>query len=113
VAEDKGFPRLDESTQLLLFRAAQEALTNVARHAQATIVDIVLRAGDGIVAMEISDNGVGMADAALNKPRSLGLLGIRERFSALGGGLTVMRREPKGTTFTVYLPLVGAKPSSY
>lgn len=113
VAESEHFPKLDESAQLLFFRAAQEALTNVARHAQATTVDVMLRAEDGIVTMEIGDNGVGIVEAALNKPRSLGLLGIRERFSALDGGLTVKRREPTGTTFTVYLPLGAAKPPGH
>jgi signal transduction histidine kinase len=104
VSESAEFPKLDEATRLLLFRAAQEALTNVARHAHATTVDISLRAADGRITMEITDDGIGIADAAMNKHRSLGLLGLRERFAALGGGLKVERRVPKGTVVTLHLP---------
>jgi PAS domain S-box-containing protein len=105
VTETAQFPNLDESTQLLFFRAAQEALTNVARHAQATAVEIALRADGGRITMDITDDGIGISDAAMNKAHSLGLLGLRERFAALGGGLAVQRREPTGTTLTVYLPM--------
>lgn len=105
VTEAAEFPALDESTQLLLFRAAQEALTNVARHAQATAVEITLSADNGRITMEIADNGVGITDAAMNKSHSLGLLGLRERFATLGGGVAARRREPTGTTLTVYLPI--------
>jgi PAS domain S-box-containing protein len=104
VTESAQFPELDESTQLLLFRAAQEALTNVARHAQATTVDIVLHAGPDRITMTIADDGVGITEAAMKKAHSLGLLGLRERFAALGGGLSAERRLPKGTTVTVHLP---------
>jgi len=104
VTETNELPPLNEPTQLLLFRAAQEALTNVARHAQATTVDIFLSAADGQIMMEITDDGVGISDGAMNKPRSLGLLGLRERFATLGGGLTVRRGERSGTSLTVYLP---------
>jgi signal transduction histidine kinase len=86
-----------------LVRAAQEGLTNVARHAHATAVKVVLRAGRGGVAMSITDDGIGFTEASMHKPRSVGLVGIRERFAALGGGLVIRRRNP-GTTMTVYLP---------
>lgn len=105
VTEAAEFPDLDEATQLLLFRAAQEALTNVARHARASAVEITLRADNGRITMEIADDGIGITDAAMNKTHSLGLLGLRERFATLGGGLAAHRREPTGTTLTVYLPM--------
>ncbi len=104
VTEIDHFPKLDETTQLLFFRAAQEALTNVARHAHATAVEIRLRSDGDRFTMEISDDGMGIEEAAMHKPRSLGLLGLRERFEALGGGLSAQRKSPKGTTVTVYLP---------
>jgi PAS domain S-box-containing protein len=104
VVDSADFPKLDEPIQLLLFRAAQEALTNVARHAQATSVEITLRADDERITMEIVDDGVGMDETARPKPRSLGLLGLAERFADLGGGLAIRRREPHGTALTVYLP---------
>jgi PAS domain S-box-containing protein len=104
VTEIDHFPKLDETAQLLFFRAAQEALTNVARHAEASAVEIRLRSDGDRLTMEVSDDGKGIDETAMNKPRSLGLLGLRERFVALGGGLTAQRRTPKGTTVTVYLP---------
>ncbi len=105
VTEGAEFPDLDEATQLLLFRAAQEALTNVARHARASAVEITLRADNGRITMEIADDGIGITDSSMEKTHSLGLLGLRERFATLGGGLAAQRREPTGTTFTVYLPM--------
>jgi signal transduction histidine kinase len=98
------FPNLTDAVRLLLFRAAQEALTNVARHARARRVDIVLRTDAERITMEVADDGVGIDSAAVKKPRSLGILGIRERFAALGGGVTIGRREPHGTVMTVFLP---------
>jgi hypothetical protein len=107
VMQTTPFPHLTEPTQLLLFRAAQEALTNVARHARARTVDITLRTDGDRIAMEIRDDGVGIAKEATSKPRSLGLLALRERFCALGGELSVSRSEPTGTSMLVHLPLPG------
>jgi signal transduction histidine kinase len=109
VIQTTPFPHLTESIQLLLFRAAQEALTNVARHARATTVDIILRTDDERVAMEIRDDGVGIGEGATTKPRSLGLLALRERFCALGGELSARRAEPTGTSVHVHLPIPGNK----
>lgn len=97
--------QLNESTQLLFFRAAQEALTNIARHAEATTVDIVFRIDEGRATLEVTDDGIGLADGAMEKLGSLGLLGLRERFSMRGGGLIVARNEPTGTRLKVYLPV--------
>jgi signal transduction histidine kinase len=105
VIQTTPFPALAESIQLLLFRAAQEGLTNVARHAGATSVDIILTTDGERVAMEITDDGVGIEEGGAAKPRSLGLLALRERFSALGGDLAVRRAEPKGTSMIVHLPM--------
>jgi PAS domain S-box-containing protein len=105
VAEHPGFPALSESDQLLFFRAAQEALTNVARHANAKSVDIKLWSNEQRVAMEVADDGIGLAEGALRKPHSLGLLGLRERFMALGGAVSVEERHPHGTVVTLQLPL--------
>ncbi len=104
VIQTTPFPHLPEPIQLLMFRAAQEALTNVARHARATTVDITLSSDGGRVAMEIADDGVGIEDGATSKPRSLGLLGLRERLEAIGGDLVIRRRDPSGTSMLVRLP---------
>jgi PAS domain S-box-containing protein len=106
VAETVPIPTVDEATALILFRAAQEALTNVVRHARASSVDIVLRADGNSIAMDVIDDGVGIEEAALGKSGSLGLLGIRERASARGGALVVQRNVGVGTTISVRLPIV-------
>jgi PAS domain S-box-containing protein len=104
VAENSAIPGLSDATRLAFFRAVQEALTNVARHARATQVTIALVAESGRLTMTIGDDGVGVGEKDLEKVNALGLLGIQERFAALGGGLTVLRREPRGTILAVHLP---------
>jgi two-component system, NarL family, sensor histidine kinase UhpB len=104
IKEQNRFPDLDEDTRLLFFRAAQEALTNVARHARGTEADISLEASENYVTMEVSDNGVGIPEGAIDKPGSFGLLGLRERFAALGGDLTLHEIAPSGTRLRVSLP---------
>jgi PAS domain S-box-containing protein len=98
---------IGEETSLILFRAAQEALTNVARHARASRVDIVLRVEANAVTMEIVDDGIGIDHTALAKAGCLGLLGIQERVGALGGTLAVLMNRGGGTTVVIHVP-VGA-----
>ncbi len=107
VAEIAPVPALDEATGLLFFRAAQEALTNVARHARATTVDIVMRADPTSIMMDITDDGIGIDDDALAKSGSLGLLGIHERVGAFGGRLVVRKNAGAGTTLSVHIPRSG------
>jgi PAS domain S-box-containing protein len=104
VAEIAPVPELDEATRLSLFRTAQEALTNVARHAGAANVDIILRADPTSITMDITDDGIGIDAEAIAKAGSLGLLGIRERVGALGGTLVVRKNVGAGTTVSVHLP---------
>ena len=105
VTESVAFPRLGDAARLVFFRAAQEALTNVARHARATHVAIALEADDARLSMTVSDDGIGIGEQELDKPNALGLLGIQERFAALGGGLSVRGGTPRGTVVTVFLPI--------
>jgi len=95
---------LGESVRLLLFRAAQEALTNVARHANATTVNVSLRGESGAITLCVSDDGVGVDPGALKKAQSLGILGLKERVEALGGQLTLSPNTPTGTCLTLELP---------
>jgi signal transduction histidine kinase len=106
VAESAEFPFLNEATRLLFFRAAQEALTNVARHASANRVEIKMRADGERVSMSVSDNGIGIKMGATPRPGALGLLGLRERFAACGGGMTLQSATGLGTTITVYVPRI-------
>ncbi len=103
VTEIAPFPALDEATGLILFRTAQEALTNVARHAQASRVDIILRADSDTITLNVIDDGIGIEEASLTKAGCLGLLGLRERVAALGGALAVRRNAGSGTTVSVQL----------
>ena len=105
VTETIPFPELDERTRLIFYRAAQEALTNVARHARASRVDIILEADTETIMMNITDDGIGIDDIAQSKAGSLGLLGIRERFHALGGTVSVRRNAGSGTTLSVHMHL--------
>lgn len=81
--------RLADETETHLFRIAQEALTNIARHSQATEVDIRLRREGERVRLSISDNGKGLAPAEGSVRPSLGLVGMRARARQCGGELTV------------------------
>lgn len=103
VALPDEVPALPEAQHHALYRAAQEALTNVQRHAQAHAVWLELRrAGDG-VELCVADDGTGMpADAG---DRGFGLRGMRERAEQLGGTVTIAPRADGGTDLTVRLPL--------
>ena len=96
--------RLPSEVETALFRIVQESLTNVALHAQATRVDIVINWRNNHVATIIEDNGVGFVLAASIAESHLGLFGMRERVEMLGGQLTVESSPGKGTTVTVEVP---------
>jgi len=105
VDSNLGQAQLDRELSTTVFRIFQEALTNVARHAQATRVHVRLeRTGDGLH-LEVLDDGRGITDEAARDPRSLGLLGIRERARRLGGRAAVERADPRGTRVTLDVPV--------
>jgi two-component system, NarL family, sensor histidine kinase UhpB len=87
-----------------VFRIFQEALTNVARHAHATEVRATLQSEADHVLLQIEDNGRGIRPETLSHSKSLGLLGMRERASVLGGELAVAPIQPNGTRVTLRLP---------
>ena len=87
-----------------LFRIVQEGLTNISRHAGASHVQIGLGIKSRCVALEISDDGKGITEAATTGPGSLGILGMRERAAALGGVLEVAPRSGGGTRVTAWFP---------
>jgi PAS domain S-box-containing protein len=112
VSEAAPFPVLAESTALMFFRAAQEALNNVVRHAHARRVDIELGAMDDRITMRVRDDGIGIQAGALDKPGALGLLEIRERFAAQGGELRVEKGADAGTVVTIALPQASNQPAA-
>jgi PAS domain S-box-containing protein len=96
---------LDEKRSTALFRIFQEALTNVARHADATRVTASLRQKKGILELSMTDNGKGITEEQISDPKSFGLTGMRERIHPLGGQVKVTGVHRKGTAVTVTLPL--------
>jgi len=88
-----------------LFRILQEALTNVARHAKATRVEVVKQKLRDRLVLRIRDNGRGFDPADPSISKSLGLLGMRERAAILGGQVNVSSAQGKGTAVTAWIPL--------
>ncbi len=95
---------LDKDRTTALFRIAQEALTNVARHARARSVHILLERDGTQLLLRITDDGRGIADLEQHSTHSFGLLGMRERAHLLGGTFEIAGRAGEGTTLTVQLP---------
>ncbi|HEX7154067.1 MAG TPA: HAMP domain-containing protein [Thermoanaerobaculia bacterium] len=98
-------PEIDTLTGATFYRITQEALANVVRHAEATAVEISLRLEGGAAVLTIRDNGRGMPRAIADDPKSLGLLGIRERAELLGGSMMIDSVPGQGTAVIVTLPL--------
>ena len=91
----------DKHFSINFFRICQEALTNILKHAEATVVCVeVAERGDQLF-MKISDNGKGMVTEKLENPFSLGLLGMHERARLIGGDLDIYSQPGKGTTIEV------------
>jgi len=93
----------DRSTAV--FRVFQEALSNIARHADATAVDVRLRQEAGELVLNVQDNGKGITEAEASAYESLGLWGMRERVRPLGGSLLVGPMPGGGTLVEVRMPL--------
>jgi PAS domain S-box-containing protein len=96
---------LDRRASTALFRILQEALTNVARHARASEVEIGLFMEPDAVILTINDDGRGITEDQIRGSQSLGLVGMRERVRSLGGELTVEGTPEEGTTVTARVPL--------
>jgi PAS domain S-box-containing protein len=88
-----------------VFRIVQEALTNVARHAGASKVSIVMKTQSGNLIVEVCDNGVGLNDGDRYKMDSFGLIGMHERAQYLGGWLSMIGMPGNGTCLTLHIPL--------
>lgn len=96
---------LDRNLPITLFRIVQEALTNVARHAEATAVKIELKIENSLLLLEISDNGKGIEQEEIESSSSLGIIGIRERVGSLSGKFSISRTDNSGTVVSVLIPL--------
>jgi len=103
---------LDDDHATALFRIFQEALTNIAKHADATRVAVTLRRQRAHLTLTISDNGRGIAPGDRLKPHSFGLRGMSERAKALGGTLALSSAPGGGTMLTIKTRLASPAPSS-
>ncbi|MFC0348429.1 MASE3 domain-containing protein [Undibacterium danionis] len=96
---------LDDEPSTAIFRIVQESLTNVARHAKANHVIIRFARDEQSLAFTIQDDGRGIEEGAMNKTRSFGLVGMRERIKAMQGEFQVLSEVGKGTQIQITLPL--------
>jgi signal transduction histidine kinase len=96
---------LPSGVPLVAYRTAQEALTNVSKHAAATRVDIELSQDSGVLTLEIRDNGRGIAPADLAKERSFGIRGLHERAATVGGWVDLSSTPGAGTSLILTVPL--------
>jgi PAS domain S-box-containing protein len=96
---------VDPGRATTLFRICQEALTNVARHANATRIDLSLTQVGGALCLEVRDDGRGISEEAVTGPKSLGLMGMRERVLPWGGMVDIRGIQGKGTVVSVRIPL--------
>lgn len=108
-----GLKQVNSDIRTVMYRIAQEALTNVARHAQAARAEVKIEKADGAICLTIKDNGRGFQeDCVLRTKRGkrLGLLGMRERSEMVGGTFTVSSVPGKGTTVLAKIPLIDGRP---
>ncbi|MGE5354291.1 MAG: histidine kinase [Acidobacteriota bacterium] len=100
---------MDEEKSTAIFRIFQEALTNVARHAKAGLINVFMGISGRNLILEVTDDGVGITEGQLYDPRSLGLLGMKERAYILGGSVVITGEEGRGTSVKVVMPVTGIK----
>jgi two-component system sensor histidine kinase UhpB len=103
-----GLPPLSGEAEIAVYRVAQESLTNVARHADASRVEIALEPGVESVVLRIADDGRGLPEALASSNGHTGLRGMRERALLVGGALAVKRSSEGGVEVRLEVPAGGA-----
>lgn len=98
-------PDLIPGQEISIFRIIQESLTNVARHAGATEVKLIIKERNDFLDMKIQDNGIGIPDEKVHSSESFGILNMRERIQGWGGDMEIKGITGKGTTITVSIPV--------
>jgi len=105
-------PRLSEESELAVYRITQEALANAARHAAADSIVLTLGATDGVLRLEVRDDGRGFVSQDRQHSETLGLVSMQERALALGGRLEVWSEPGKGTAVRLECPLPSHAPAT-
>jgi two-component system, NarL family, sensor histidine kinase UhpB len=100
---DSDLPALGREGELAVYRVAQEAMTNVARHARAETVELALERRDGAVILTVQDDGCGIQDRDIQS--ATGVSGMRERALLVGGSLDVSGSPAKGTAVELRVPV--------
>ena len=100
--------QVSKDVQLVAYRTTQEALTNIAKHAGATAVKIDLSDAEGVLTLEIADDGKGLSKVELEKTKAFGIRGLHERAKTVDGWLDVSSRPGTGTSIILSIPLDGA-----
>jgi len=98
---------LSKAVQLAAYRTAQEALTNISKHANCSQVTLDLTDSGNVLTLEITDNGQGISQSEMGKPKTYGLKGLQERAKSVGGWLDVSSRSGHGTSIILSVPLPG------
>jgi PAS domain S-box-containing protein len=107
VFEHENVPRLNETVSTAAYRIAQEAMTNVARHAAANRVEVALKTNNGLLTLAVVDDGQGFDALHLSESEGLGVAGMRERATLVGGALEVHSETQKGTRVYFKVPIDG------
>ena len=110
LAVEPGFDDIAEPHATTLFRVLQESLTNIAKHAQAQHVAVMLGRRDGQLVLTVRDDGTGFDAEGPRKPASYGILGLHERAYLLGGDVTIDSAPGRGTIVEMHLPDPGTEP---
>jgi signal transduction histidine kinase len=109
IFKHRNVPEVDGIGATAAYRIAQEALTNVTRHAAATEVRVSLQPEKGALTLAVVDNGRGFDLKEIEASECLGLAGMRERAGLLGGSLEIRSRPGKGTRVCFRLPVHGSE----
>lgn len=96
---------VSKPVQLTAYRTAQEALTNASKYAECSLVQIELSDAEGVLTVEVTDNGKGISNLEMHKPEAFGIRGLHERAKTVGGWLDVSTREGVGTSIILSVPL--------